>query len=195
MLILPNGKRISQAAVLKAVDIYEPAVFRLYDLPDYGPHDEVKPVDLLSLNALNVWGSGQPMTAMASAWNSRKKIARMVAPVSRKPLEQLSDRQLDEEAKKVEAAIEAIDAIRGFGWTASTKLFHRMRPNLGPIWDRRVRVWYDVKVDWATWVKQVYRDVLRPGTNACLVAARSRLGVRISLLRVWDVLLWAMPHD
>jgi hypothetical protein len=110
------------------------AVFELYDLPECGPHDEVLPVDLLALNALNVWGRGQPMTAMAEGWNAGPGIARAVSVVSKKSLEKLSERERDEEAEKVGAAIETIDAVPGFGETASSKLFHRMRPNLGPIW-------------------------------------------------------------
>ena len=44
-----------------------PAVFAPFDLPSGGPHDEVLPIDLLALNALNGWGAGQPMTGMTEA--------------------------------------------------------------------------------------------------------------------------------
>ena len=192
MLMLPDGTTRSRHEVYLVVDDYNRAVFDLYDLPQGGPHDDLLPIDLLALNALNALGRGQPMTAMTRAWDARNEIAAAVAPVSRERLEDLSKTQRAEQCQKVAAALNLIDDIRGFGWTASAKLFHRLRPNLGPIWDQRMGAWYDPKMDWEPWIAQVYSHVLESGTKKCLIAARKHLGVPLSLLRVWDVLLWQL---
>jgi hypothetical protein len=192
MLTLPDGTRRSESEVLDAVHDYNRAVFDLFDMPFSGPHDKLRPIDLLALNALNAWGRGQPMTAMTAAWECRADIAAAVAPVSREPLEKLSKKEVGEQSRRVGAALDRIDRISGFGSTASAKLFHRLRPNLGPIWDQRVGQWYDPKMDWEPWVALVYSHVLEPGTRKCLIAARKHLGVPLTLLRVWDVLLWQL---
>lgn len=195
MLTLPDGNRISQASVTKTLRWYERAVFHFYDLPEGGPHDKVLPIDLLSLNALNVWGRSQPMTAMTNGWSRRAGIERAVGAVSREPLEKLTAKQRNAEAEKVAKAIERIDAIPRFGWTASTKLLHRMRPNLAPIWDSRMGNWYDSRIEWLPWIRTVYDHVLDDGTRATLSAARKHLEFpRLSLLRMWDILLWLLAE-
>lgn len=195
VLTLPDSTTRSLSEVIAAVDTYDrayPAVFDLYDLPSGGPHDELLPIDLLAVNALNGWGSGQPMNGMTTAWLARSDISLLTRPVSREPLEALSDAELDAEAKKVDAALKLIDGLKWFGYTTSAKLFHRLRPNLGPIWDARVEQWYGSSGSWAAWAKRVYAHVREPGTQHCLIAARNHLGRPLSLLRVWDVLLWQL---
>ena len=197
LLTLPDGTKRTLAVVLDAAMGYArnyPAVFDLYDRPNGGPHDDVLPIDILAPNALNAWGSGQPMTAMTEAWAARERISRVVAPISQQPLEQLSDALVAAEVEKVGAALDIIDAIPWYGSTATSKFFHRLRPNLGPIWDARVGKWYPEK-DWARWVERVYAEVRDEGTQSCLIAARDRVDPSLSLLRVWDLLLWQWAAD
>ncbi|HEX4792373.1 MAG TPA: DUF6308 family protein [Humisphaera sp.] len=196
-LTLPDGTTRSIPEVRAIIDDYRtiaPAVFDLYDLPNGGPHDEVLAIDLLAPNALNTWGAGQPMSAMTEAWRRRDEIADVVRPVSKSSLEDLDDAQLTLEVQKVGDALDVIDSIRGFGSTASAKLFHRLRPNLGPIWDNRVAGWYatSVKEPWVPWVKRVYDQVRAPGTLSCLLAMRAHVGRTLSVLRIWDIILWQL---
>lgn len=195
MLILPDGKQLSDSEVFAHIDDYArkwPCVFELYDLPDAGPHDDVRPIDLLALNALNAWGSGQPMTWMSNAWPIRDQIARAIAPISHKQIEELDDSAAAEQAVKVGAALDMVNGIKGFGETVTPKFLHRLRPNLSPIWDKWIGTCYpDCKrKSWAVWVQRVYDDVRERDTQRCLMAARDRLGLPLSLLRVWDMLLW-----
>jgi len=195
MLKLPDGRRLTRHEVVGRVHEYAttwPCVFDLYDRPDGGPHDELLPIDLLALNALNGWGGGQPMTAMSEAWVKREEIAATVRAISSDPLEVIDEERLDGEAALVATAYKVIGGVYGFGDTTASKLLHRLRPNLAPIWDKRVGQWYDAKEDWGPWARRIYRHVREPGTVACLLAAREQLGCQLSLLRIWDVLLWQL---
>jgi hypothetical protein len=197
-LTLPDATILSEAEVLAVLDCYArawPAVFDLYDLSCGGPHDEVMPIDVLAPNALNAWGNGQPMTAMTGAWAERHRIAEVVRPISKQPLEQLSDAEVNAEADKVGTALDFIDSIRGYGDTTAPKFFHRLRPNLGPIWDDKIYSWYGKSPTWTGWVKQVYAHVRLPGTQDCLIAGRAHLGKELSVLRLWDMLLWQLRKD
>lgn len=197
MLILPNGKRLSDEAVFVAIDEYarnSGSVFDLYDEPSGGVHDEVLPIDILAPNALNAWGRGQPMSGMSEAWKRREHIAAVVRRISSTPIEDLADSHLHEQAARVASAIELILKIPYYGWTTATKLLHRLRPNLAPIWDSRVGEWYDDGEGWAPWVQRIYGQVREPGTLSCLMAARERLQRPLTLLRVWDILLWQLSH-
>jgi hypothetical protein len=197
-LVLPDATTLSRAEALAVLDCYArtwPAVFDLYDLPSAGPHDEVLPIDVLAPNALNAWGNGQPMTAMTNAWAERHRIAEVVRPISTRPLEHLTDVEADVEADKVGVALDFIDSIRGYGNTTAPKFLHRLRPNLGPIWDDKIYSWYGKSGPWTAWVKRVYAHVREPDTQGCLIAARAHLGKELSLLRLWDMLLWQLRKD
>ncbi len=193
ILTLPNGMQRPLEAVVAGVDKYAhdyPAVFDLYDYPDGGPHDTVLPIDVLAPNALNAWGKGQPMSAMTEAWKVRDDIARVVAPISKQPLEHLSNSEVAAEVEKVAAALTRINQIWGYGEVTTPKFLHRLRPNLVPIWDKWVEKWYGDCGGWATWVQRVYSEVREPDTQRCLIAGQARTNPPLSLLRVWDLLLW-----
>jgi hypothetical protein len=64
-LTLPDGTKLSDAEVAKVLQEYQtdcPAVLELFDRTHAGPHDDLRAVDLLSLNALNAFGRAPPMT-------------------------------------------------------------------------------------------------------------------------------------
>lgn len=193
MLTLPTGEQITSREVRVTVEEYAaqfPCVFDLFDFPNGGPHDEVLAVDLLALNALNAWGSGQPMTAMTNAWLARDEIKEVIIPISNQPLEEMSQADVVSQVDKVGIALDTIDAIKGFGNTATAKFFHRLRPNLGPIWDKWIGGWYEDCPTWSGWVAKVYAHVREPETCRCLIEARTHIKRPLSLLRVWDIILW-----
>jgi hypothetical protein len=198
VLTLPDGATLTQSEVFAVLDCYAkswPAVFDLYDLPDGGPHDDLRPFDLLAPNALNAWGKGQPMTAMTAAWAVRHQIEHVIEPICKRPLEDLNTAEADAEAAKVGNALEMIYRIRGYGPTTTPKFLHRLRPNLCPIWDDKISTYYDKSLSWTAWVHLVYAHVRREGTQCCLIAGRVHLRRDLSLLRLWDMLLWQLRKD
>src|SRR5580658_10522099 len=93
-LRLPDGSRLPARRVALILRNYvkdNPAVLDLYDRTNEGPHDEVRPVDLLSLNALNAFIGSAPMTPMTALWRRRREIEVAISSVTRHPIEDLDD--------------------------------------------------------------------------------------------------------
>lgn len=70
-----------------------------------------------------------------------------------------------------------------------------MRPGLVPIYDSQVRKWYvelPNSVSWATLLRCVYSWLRRPENTACLLEIQAGLDVGLSVVRVWDVILWQL---
>lgn len=194
-LVLPAGEELTLAQVRGLVADYSrdcPAVFDLYDRSNLGPHDDLLPIDLLAVNALNAFGPAQPMTPMTVAWQSRDAITSVVAAITRRELKTLTAAELAAAADTVSDALVVIDGLHGFGSTASTKLLHRLRPNVTPIWDTKVGHLYPDRAydDWRVWVRRVYADVLAEPNRTCLEWVRAELPGFPPILRVWDVVLW-----
>lgn len=197
ILSLPNGDLLSTADVREILGAYMrecPAVLDLYDGTNLGPHDELLPIDVLAVNALNAFGPrAMPMTPMTAVWVRRHAIESRVGPITRLEIERLSQAEIEGALPLVVDALVEIDDVRGFGSTATTKLLHRLRPNITPIWDTRVEKWYpeEAKQDWTPWLRRVLSDVV--ANRACLEAERDRLPYRLPLVRVWDIVLWQLP--
>jgi Family of unknown function (DUF6308) len=198
-LTLPNLDVLPDDEVREALAAYHtdcPAVLALYDATNPGPHDELLPIDILAVNALNAFGARvPPMTPMTAAWERRQAIGIRAAAITRTDLEQLSAVEIETQLPLLRDALIEIDEVRGFGSTASTKLLHRLRPNIAPIWDSRVADWYpeaEYQDQWVPWLRRVFSDVLAPENRACLELARQELPQRLPLQRVWDILLWQL---
>ena len=190
---LPDGKVLSVVEATDRVKQYNPAVFDLYDRPSSGPHDELLAIDVLSLNALNAFGPGAPMTAMTAVWEKRDDINELAAGITKKNLELLTASEIDEALPRLDEALEYIDAVRGFGYTSTSKLLHRLRPNITPIWDSRIQNWYHNYArdkTWTPWLRQVFQDVLK--NRHCLETIRADLRLDfLPIVRIWDILLWS----
>jgi hypothetical protein len=198
-LTLPNRDVLSDAAVCAALADYNansPAVLALYDGTNPGSHDELLPIDILAVNALNAFGARvPPMTPMTAAWERRHAIGARAAQITPAALEQLSAAEIESQLPLLRDALIKIDEVHGFGSTAATKLLHRLRPNVTPIWDSRVAAWYpeaEYQSEWVPWLRRVFSDVLAPANRACLTLARRELPSQLPLQRVWDILLWQL---
>ncbi len=199
---MPNRLIISDSRVRDVLAAYHrefPAVLDLFDGTNPGPHDELLPIDVLAVNALNAFGARTaPMTPMTEAWIRRDAIARRVASITRNSIEVLAQADRESQLAPITDALIEIDNIPGFGETATTKLLHRLRPNVVPIWDSRVQQWYpepEYVRSWTNWLRRVYGDVLGDENRACLEGAKSVLRVCVSILRVWDILLWQIGGE
>lgn len=196
-LNLPNGKSLSTEDAIRAVKDYQSgnysAAFDLYDRPCSGPHDELLPIDILSLNALNAFRGRGPMTPMAGLWEKRGEVSRLVACITKRKLELLTQLEIDDELPRLEEALDSIDDVYCCGETVASKLLHRLRPNIAPIWDLRVKKWY-VRFEretWERWLREVFKDVL-VNLNALEAVREDTCLQDLPILRIWDVLLWQL---
>ncbi len=198
---LPRGRRLSWLDARKVVDKYlkeHSAAFDLYDGTNKRPHDNILEVDLLALNALNAFVGAAPMTPMEALWKNRTAIQRLVAKITTTPVEDLSDMMVEAELPKVVAALKEIEKTKWFGGagTRAAKLLHRLRPNIVPIWDALVGEWYrGASQPWREYLRAVYEDVRRPENRRFLKSLRLPTSGKVSILRLWDILLWKMKYD
>jgi hypothetical protein len=197
-LRLPRNQVRSFEEVVTTISNYRkdcPAVIDLFDRTIDGPHDDITPVDVLSLHALEAFGGRvHPMTPLTSLWLERDNITDSVCPVTKRDIDEITDEEVDSEVPKVAHALRVIDGIKGFGSTSSAKLLHRLRPNVGAIWDSHVQQWYERKKprrpSWVDWLRTVYSQVRQDDNRRCLLAVRESLDVCLPLLRIWDIVLW-----
>ena len=194
-LKLPNSRVLSVEDVLVTISSYRkecPAVIDLFDCTIGGPHDDITPLDVLSVNALNGYESS-PMNPMTDLWVNRELVTDSVRPITMKGIEELTDQEVNSEIRKVADALKVIDKVKGkgLGWVSSAKFFHRLRPNVGAIWDSHVKGWYGSST-WEVWLRRVYSDVRENGNRRCLLDIQQKLDIRLSLLRIWDIVLWQL---
>jgi hypothetical protein len=194
---LPNGESVSTEEAVVAVKNYQAgnysAAFDLYDRPCSGPHDELLAIDILSLNALNVFRGRGPMTPMAALWEKRGEINKIIAGITKRKLELSTEAEIDDELPRLEEALEFIDSVHYCGETVASKLLHRLRPNIAPIWDVKVKKWYSrfERKTWVSRLKEVFKDVLE--NRNCLEMVRADTCLQeLPILRIWDVLLWQL---
>jgi Family of unknown function (DUF6308) len=119
---------------------------------------------------------------MTELWVKRGSVEAAIVPVTKVAVERLSELDVETQVTAVSAALCVIDEVRGFGSTATTKLLHRLRPNIVPIWDQWVKAWYpgaDCQRSWSAWLRQVYANVREPENLACLFTARASLDERL----------------
>lgn len=200
-ITLPNETKIDSREAGKTVQAYlrdHAAVLDLYDGTNAGPHDDILPVDLLALNALNAYIGTAPMTPMEALWKRAPSIHPYVAAITTREIQDLSDSDVKAEIPKIVAALQEIDRTDGYGGggTRTAKVLHRLRPNVVPIWDALVGEWYHGSTQpWDKYLQDVFRDVRRPENLMFLksIPIPSRYG--LGILRRWDILLWKLRYD
>lgn len=201
-LTLPADRAVlTDSEVLGVIADYRrvnPAVIDLFDLTNRGPHDEIEAIDILSLNALNAYSyrAGR-MTPMSNMWERRSQVQVKISAITRTPVEQLADAEVENELRKIQAALGEISSVSGFGGFSTTayKFLHRMRPNIAPIWDREVGEWYPTRrgnISGYTYPSRVLADVRSAGNLVCIQAVRKQLDVDLTLVRIWDIILWRL---
>ena len=193
-IALPDGSELpfeEAASVLNRYMTRNAAAVELYDYTNPGPHDAIEAVDLLALNALNAFAGTSPMTAMEAMWHARGGMSGAVALITREPFEVIDEQALAAQRPRVNAALQALEKVDGYfrGGTRTAKLLHRLRPNVAPIWDVKIGEWYGgPRVSWDSFLSHAWGDIRR--NQSALLLLRERLAPRLSIVRVWDALLW-----
>jgi hypothetical protein len=122
-LTLPDNSTLTMSKVLDVIAGYRrraPAVIDLYVRTNNGPHDEILPIDVLSLTAMHAFGSRvAPMEPITSLWLKRHRVASTIQPVTKRPLEELGASEQRATVSTVAAAIKEIQAIPKFGPTST----------------------------------------------------------------------------
>jgi len=166
------------------------AVWDLFDATVGKAHDEITPLDVLSLNALNAWGPNRPMEAMESLWQRRVDVAMLLAEVPTKPAVEMSAAELSVAIETLERTADFVWDLDGWGDTSTAKLLHRMRPSLAPIWDRYVDRFYGMaKADYGDYYRSALDEVLQHA-DLLKIAVDGSIHSEISIVRAWDILLW-----
>lgn len=184
--------RLTEEEAASRIDQYKldcPAVIDLYDGTIRGPHDEVLPIDVLSLNALGAYNGSSPMSPMTRIWGSRQQISLAINPITVQPFLRLKTAELEQEVAKLTQALEVIQKLPELGGqgTRAAKLVHRLRPNIMPIWDRWIGEFYGgAKQKWDSFVRHLHTDIIKHETFLTSMATRHHL----SELRLWDIILW-----
>jgi len=172
-------------------------VYGLFDATLTGPKNRVEPIDILSLNVLNVFGAGNPMSSMAVLWKreNRKKIEELLTEVTPEPIENIDGSERNRAAIALERITCYVEKLDGWGPTSAAKLTHRFRPGLAPLWDTFVNRYYQLPVEtpWNEYYR-VAMDCIAWNTDGLLAVLESALDSfpqrRISIVRLWDIILW-----
>jgi len=199
-LVLPDRRKIPLDQAYEQIKCYERMVVALFDRTNTGPHDQLEPIDLLSLNALNAFVGSNPTSAMAELWVKRKRVEAVTAGITKQPIESLSDKLLASEISKIAGWFRGVEDIRFWkGGVRSSKLFHRLRPNVGAIWDKKVSSWYPRNINdknWVPWLRRVFHDLRQNRIALGAIQKRLRSDPEIELFlylpRIWDILLWSL---
>jgi hypothetical protein len=174
------------------------AAIDLYDGTNTGPHNEIRPVDLLALNALNAYVGTAPMTPMEALWKRAKMVQPLVAAITLRKFEELSQAEVKREVPKISAALAEIEKTTGFGGggTRAAKLLHRLRPNIVPLWDALIGEWYGGSTqEWPDYLHAVYQSLWDGENLEFLKSLSIPLPYEIWTLRRWDILLWRLKYE
>ncbi len=202
-MVLPDESHLPLADAQAIIAGYRKSTVHIYDGANTGPHDDIRAADLTSLAALNAFGGAEPSAVVGNLWDVRAEIEPLVALITQSPLVQLTPAEREQTACALDEVLTRIQNVHLWGGqgVAATKLVHRLRPNVTPIWDKFAgAAWYPPTISWSDWVRQTYRRVLSPENAAELEQLRSQdsvaaFGAPLPLLRVWDIILWWQGRD
>lgn len=192
-LYLPGGEKYSITESIALINKYSRATIALYDFSNKGPHDELEDIDILSLNALNAFNNRSAGTVMANIWYHCTEIEEQITSITKENFYQLSEQNLYEEIDRISYALYQVESlVNGLGPVGASKLLHRLRPNIIPLWDNEVDKWYEYleNDNWRTYLNEVF-DLIRDANNLMVLKEiRKRVNLNIHLLRIWDIILW-----
>lgn len=170
-----------------------------YDGTNSGPHNELEIVDLLALNALNAYAGAQPAEVMSNQWAQKDKIDLLIPAITTQNVADLEEHVVEREKKKIQRLLNKIEEARLWGGagTRTAKLAHRLRPNIIPLWDSFVGEWYSgPQQEWPSYLDDSLADIVRNNKELKKLATLvlEETAVRISIVRVWDIVLWSVKN-
>src|SRR5438132_6404096 len=138
MLTLPDKTSLPVAdciAVANRYIKYGSGIIPFYDGTNTGPHDLLAPTDVMSLVALNPW-RGNPFDKITIIWENRARVEEAAKTLTKRPIEMLATVERQELLWPAHNALYRVrEEIPYVGDVIATKLLHRLRPNIIPIWD------------------------------------------------------------
>lgn len=196
-MLLPGNYQFSLEQGRTVIHGYRKSTVQLFDGSNAGPHDAIVAADITSLAVINGLGGAEPSAVVGNLWDARTEIEPLIPPIPKAPLESLSAADREHAVESVTALLERIQQVPLWGGhgVAASKLAHRLRPNVAPIWDAFAGdAWYTNRISWPDWLRQTYDQVLSPANLGELQQlqreARGWFGCDVPLLRVWDMILW-----
>lgn len=174
-----------------------PRAFQAYD--QLGAEDLVTPGDLLAPALLDAPLRGTHVIAMYKPEGPYSRLRAALQAVLDDPegrTSRFEEQDLDADVgpwSRVKDALAASDATSQIKASKVTKILHRKRPNLVPIFDSRVSAYYGVstRTPWLFW--PVFQaDVLahRPWLDDLVAGRATPDGRPLSVLRAVDIVVW-----
>lgn len=206
MITLPDGTRITAVEASEHLLQYwkdiAPSVYGLFDATLSGPKNRIEAIDILSLNVLNVFGGVNPETAMATLWKqeNKRKLEELLTGVTQEPIESLDESERARAADALGRVVLHVEKLNGWGPTSAAKLIYRFRPGLAPPWDTFINRYYQMPVG-TPW-SEFYRVAMECiAGNACHLRSALEIALesfphrKISIVRLWDIILWVRIQD
>lgn len=134
----------------------------LYDDTMIGPHDKFLEIDLLAPGILNAYAGSSAATLISTFWENRIDIENELSEVTHRDCFKLTKDELIFQAEKLCKILDIIDKYKGWGGggTRASKVMHRMRPNIMPIWDIIVGRFYEgAEQEWTDYMLKVFEDI------------------------------------
>ena len=206
MIRARDGSSLTDLAATQLVEHYltdHSAIVDMFDRTNVGPpRDEIEQIDVFAPSVLNAYY--QPANAMSSLWNRRRLVEPFIVGITKDDFSSiLQSGQLDAVRATVVQLLTFVNDSRnvpyfGGSGTCTAKFCHRLRPNVVPIWDHWVGTCYDgPRQAWDTFVRDVYADVAANLDALIRLQANveAKIGLKLSVLRIWDVILWTSSGD
>lgn len=178
-------------------DLNGARAFQTYDR--IGSVDRLDPVDLLAPALLDAPLRGEHVIAMHLPTGAYRDLLNALTEVVAHPdtaSARFEDQDLGAEEgpwSLVREALVASDSTPGIKASKVTKILHRKRPHLVPIFDSRVAGYYGIATrrPWLLWPR-LQHDVRRHGRWLEELGGRAHTsdGRNVSALRVLDIIVW-----
>jgi len=201
VITLPDNTTITVAEASEHLRRYwqevAPPVYGLFDATLTGPKNRIEPIDILSLNVLNAFAPRNPVPPMAMLWKqeNRENVEELLTQVTLEPIESLDEPEMTQAATALGRITSYLEQLDGWGPTSAAKLTHRFRPGLAPPWDESFDCYYQIPAEtpWSGYYR-VAMGCIAANAAELLAVLRSALDSfpqrRISIVRLWDVILW-----
>lgn len=219
LLTLPDGNILQEDNILQNIFAgdrrYPLSTIALYDHTIGNLHNAVRQIDVLSLCALNAFSFHRAADTMGNIWNQRYFIEDQIANITIEPFQvywaRMQEDQIQGQIGIISNCLENIEAaVDGLGPVGTSKLAHRLRPNIIPLYDSVInKRWFHFnQMDpWNDYLNAVFfgqnldanfQGICNPANLNCLQNVRGQIGnhfINLSLLRIWDIVLWWVAQN